>query len=344
MLTLTAQTEQPDLFRTIHELVREKGAREAVQYAQAAAALQHPGEDSLAPFVKVLAGRNGRRIVDAASASIVRETECSQEIGYSYSAWCLAGLPHRDHPPGADWLIETDFAQLLVRPGVRVADDGTREKLAVPTGTLARLLLIDWQTEAYEHDSRTVVMGPNPNALLRRLGLSRGGPVSRKVADQLERLSRCTVDFKFGNDREGVIVNERLVEAFHYVTEDDPRTKRPTRMIERVTLSEAFYRELRRHPVPVDRAAIKEIQTSPRAIDVYLWLAFRLHALERETPVSWAALWRQFGREKTLRSFKDEFKEPLALALSVYQSARVGVADRGVILAPSPPPVLRAAA
>jgi len=343
MLTLTGQKPQPDLFGTIHELVREKGAREAVEYAQAVAALHDPSEGALSPFLKVLAGRNGRRIVDAASSAMVRDMEAAHEIGYSYSAWCLAGLPHRDHAPGADWLIATDFAQLLVRPGVRVNDDGTREQLAVPTGTLARLLLIDWQTEAYEHGCRTVVMGANPNVLLQRLGLSRGGPVSRKVADQLERLARCTVDFKFGNDREGVIVNERLVEAFHYVTENDPRTKRPTRMIERVTLSEAFYRELRRHPVPIDRAAIKEIQTSPRAIDVYLWLAFRLHALDAETPVSWSALWRQFGRERTLRSFKDEFKEPLGLALSVYQSARVKVGDRGVTLAPSPPPVQRPA-
>ncbi len=341
---LNVTPPQPDLFGTIHELVQAKGAREAVVYAQEAASRHEPSEGSLAPFIKVLAGRNGRRVVDAASASMIRDFEEEHQVGYSYSAWCLAGLPHRDHSPGADWLIETDFAQLLVRPGVRVNDDGTREPLAVPTGTLARLILIDWQTEAYESGARTIVMGPNPNALLARLGLSRGGPVSRKVTDQLERLARCTVDFKFGTDREGVIVNERLVEAFHYTTEDDPRTKRSTRMIERVVLSEAFYRELRRHPVPIDRLAIKEIQTSPRAIDAYLWLAFRLHALETETPVSWSALWRQFGRERTLRSFKDEFKEPLALAMSAYPAAKVKVGERGVVLLPSPPPIQRAAA
>jgi len=341
---LNVTPPQPDLFGTIHELVRAKGAREAVAYAQEAASRHEPSEGGLAPFIKVLAGRNGRRVVDAASASMIRDFEEEHQVGYSYSAWCLAGLPHRDHSPGADWLIETDFAQLLVRPGVRVNDDGTREPLAVPTGTLARLILIDWQTEAYESGARTIVMGSNPNALLARLGLSRGGPVSRKVTDQLERLARCTVDFKFGTDREGVIVNERLVEAFHYTTEDDPRTKRSTRMIERVALSEAFYRELRRHPVPIDRLAIKEIQTSPRAIDAYLWLAFRLHALETETPVSWSALWRQFGRERTLRSFKDEFKEPLALAMSAYPAAKVKVGERGVVLLPSPPPIQRAAA
>lgn len=309
-------------------------------YAQAVASIDQAQEGNLAPFVRALAGRNGRRIADAASATMLRDfEEVERQIGYSYSAWCLAGLPHRDHPPGQDWLIETDYAQLLVRPGVRVNDDGSRTPLSVPTGTLARLILIDWQTEAYTNGARTIVLGTNPNALLKRLGLSRGGPVSRKVTDQLERLARCAVDFKFGTDKQAVIVNERLVEAFHYVTEDDPRTRRPVRMIERVTLSEAFYRELRAHPVRVDRAAIAEIQTSPRAIDLYLWLAYRLHALRNEIDVSWSALWRQFGREKTLRSFRDEVKEPLTLALSVYQEARVRVTERGLRLAPSPAPV-----
>ncbi|MCQ4158691.1 replication protein RepA [Roseomonas sp. GC11] len=331
--------DQADLFGSIHELVEAKGAQEAVTSAGGIAARLEDTDPGRASLIRTVAGRNGRRIADTAAASIIRDVEQDFEIGYTYSAWCLAGLPHREHPPGEDWLIGTDYAQLLVRPGVRVMDNGTREHLSVPVGTLARLILIDWQTEAFEKGSREIVMGRNPNVLLKRLGLSRGGPVSRKIADQLERLARCAIDFKFGSDREAVIVNERLVEAFQYVTEDDPRTKRPVRMIERVVLSEAFYRELRRHPIPIDRSAIKDIQSSPRAIDIYLWLAFRLHALKNETVVSWPALWRQFGREKHLKTFKDEFKEPLALALAAYRAAKVQVVEKGLSLSPSPPPV-----
>jgi len=56
--------------------------------------------------------------------------------------------------------------------------------------------------------------------------------------------------------------------------------------------------------------------------------------------VSWPALWRQFGREfKTMKSFKSEFQEPLALVLAVYRTARVRATDRGLLLAPSPPPI-----
>jgi hypothetical protein len=331
---------QPGLFG-IHELVEAHGARDAVIYAQAAALRKQPNDPGPS-LLDALAGRTGRRIIDTAAGAITREIEGGSEIGYSYSAWCLAGLPHRERPAGEDWLIKTDYAQLLVQPGVRVRDNDEREPLAVPSGTLARLLLIDWQTEAYESGSREIRLGKNPNVLLARMGMSRGGPVSRKLADQIERLATCNISFKFGTDQRAVVVNERLVEAYSYVGEIDPRTKRNTRMIETIILSEAFYRELRRHPVLVDRAAIKDIQNSPRAIDLYLWLAFRLHALKDEVSVSWSALWRQFGREfKTLKSFRAELQEPLALALASYRKAKVRIDDRGLLLAPSPPPIQR---
>src|SRR3954447_25135962 len=122
-------TVSADLF-SIHGLVAEKGGNGAVAYAQSAAISRGPEDPP--SLLDALAGRSGRRIVDAASASMTREIEGGSEIGYSYSAWCLAGLPHRDRPAGEDWLIKTDFAQLLVRPGARLRDDDTREALAVP--------------------------------------------------------------------------------------------------------------------------------------------------------------------------------------------------------------------
>ena len=57
--------------------------------------------------------------------------------------------------------------------------------------------------------------------------------------------------------------------------------------------------------------------------------------------MSWSALWRQFGRERLLRTFRAEFREPLALALAAYKAARVEVSERGLVLLPSPPPVQR---
>ncbi|MDQ1078187.1 replication protein RepA [Pseudoroseomonas cervicalis] len=330
--------EQGDLFgagASVHQLVEARGAKGAVKAAQIA--VLEPKPPSLS---RALAGRMGRQIADTASTAIVREFEGSSEIGYSYSAWCLAGLPHRDQPKDQNWLIETDFARLLVRPGVRLRDDNSQEYIGVPFGSYARLLLIDWQTEALERGSREIHMGRSASAVVARLGINRGGPSNAKVAEQLERLASCAVDFSFGSDKKGVIVNQRLVEAFSYVGEPDPRSTRTNRLVERVMLSQAFFDELRRHPVLVDRAAVRDLTTSPLAIDIYLWLAYRLHSLPKETPIGWDRLWRQFGSKVgALKNFKTQFEGPLHLALSAYKNAKVRVTDRGLLLEPSPPPI-----
>ena len=210
-------------------------------------------------------------------------------------------------------------------------------------GSFARLLLIDWQTEALEQGSREIVMGRSASGLINRLGLKRGGPSNGKVADQLERLATCAVDFSFGNDRRGVIVNQRLVEAFEYVAAPDPRTRSNVAVDQRVLLSQAFFDELRRHPVLVDRAAIRDLTTSPMRLISTLWLAFRLHSLPKETFVPWDKLWRTVrfasGAFKKLQA--SDFKGRLHLALSAYKQAKVQVQDRGLLLEPSPAPVPR---
>lgn len=108
-----------------------------------------------------------------------------------------------------------------------------------------------------------------------------------------------------------------------------------------VRLDEGFYQSLIDHPMPVREAAIRELGARSMAIDLYVWLAYRLHSIERPTPVSWAALFQQFGGGyQHSRQFRAKFKEPLALALAAYPEARVSADETGVTLFPSAPPVL----
>lgn len=114
---------------------------------------------------------------------------------------------------------------------------------------------------------------------------------------------------------------------------------------DRVRLDDGFWRSLREHPVPVREEAVRAIGTRSLALDIYIWLAYRLHSLSRSVPVTWAALHGQFGAGfKALRQLKPTFRDALALALAVYQEARVDLDQAGVVLHPSPPAVPRAEA
>jgi hypothetical protein len=79
-------------------------------------------------------------------------------------------------------------------------------------------------------------------------------------------------------------------------------------------------------------------------LDVYVWLAYRLHALIRDVHVGWPSLYGQFGAGYAqIRQFKSQFREAIELALAAYPDAHVGIDDRGVLLQPSRPPIAKLA-
>ena len=81
---------------------------------------------------------------------------------------------------------------------------------------------------------------------------------------------------------------------------------------------------LQKHPVPLWDHAIRKLQNNSMGLDAYTWLAYRLHALKKPTPVHWARLHQQFGAGfKTVRQFKATFLANLKLAMAVYPKAKV---------------------
>ena len=92
--------------------------------------------------------------------------------------------------------------------------------------------------------------------------------------------------------------------------------------------------------MPIVEGAVRLLANTAMPLDLYLWLAYRLHVLERPTPVSWDALHHQFGAGTAqVKHFKPRFVRDIRLALAVYPEARVDLTDTGVTLNASPAPV-----
>jgi len=110
--------------------------------------------------------------------------------------------------------------------------------------------------------------------------------------------------------------------------------------VEEAKLSEAFFEELKRHPVPLEEAAVRAINNNSMALDAYAWLAYRLHVLQVPRVIPWPALKAQFGVGfGRLDHFKTTFVQSIGLALAVYRDAKVEAEDKGLKLFPSRPPV-----
>jgi hypothetical protein len=282
-------------------------------------------------------GRRGPRIVEAAA-----NWSADEDIGtgYLYSGWCQTALPHRRPSDNAAvWRLETDSMTLLVEPGLRVQSGREPVHVGVPFGAIARLILIYLQSEALRTGSRDVELGGSLRAFLGRLGITVGGKTAKLVREQAERISRCRLTFHGAARGVSMLVNQNIVDVAMFV--DGVGTEgQGSLFVETARLSETFFQQLRLHAVPLDEAAIRAIRNSSMALDVYCWLAYRLHSLSAPKAISWAALAGQFGAGIKLRKhFKPAFTESVAVALAVYREARVDITETGVTLMPSPPPV-----
>jgi Plasmid encoded RepA protein len=287
-------------------------------------------------------GRRGGRIVEAAA-----RWASDEEIGtgFIYSGWCQTGLPHKKPADDSSvWKVQTDAVTLLVEPGFRIGPAGDPISVGVPYGAIARLILIYLQSEALRTGSREVQLGGSLRAFLRRLGVSIGGKTAKIVKEQAQRLSRCRLTFHSSWKGAAVLVNQNIVDCAMFLDTDQREDGQGNLFVETARLSEVFFEQLTHHAVPLDEAAIRHIRNSSMALDVYCWLAYRLHALKAPKQLTWAALAGQFGMGiKQRKHFRAAFSESLSLALAVYRDANVEMAPDGLILKPSPPPVRKLA-
>ena len=277
-----------------------------------------------------------RPVVEAAAGYLSTE---DGDVGYLFSGWAQAGLPHRRLPDDTPWQITTDRVTLIVQPGLRPMPGGSPVSVGVPYGSRARLILLYLQTEAVRSNCREVELGRSLHAWLRRLEIPIGGKQMASVRDQAERLSRCRLSFSIKQGNRTGLVNQHILDTSMFIEDDNAQG---ALFVERATLSQSFFDELKKHPVPVEEAAVRQIANNSLALDVYCWLAYRLHSLSTPITVSWRALHGQFGRSVArLDHFKEHFRSVLALAQSVYPDANFEEAPSGVglVLKPSRPPV-----
>ena len=276
-----------------------------------------------------------RREIEAATAYMSDEDNA---VGFLYSGWCQAALPHRRLPDAEGWQIQSERVTLVVEPGMRPTTTGKPAPVGVPYGSRARLILIYLQSEAIRTKSREIELGGSLRAWLYRLGIPQGGKSIAAVREQAERLSLCRLTFRVQSGNSMGLVNQSIVDTALFLDNQDDR--QPSLFLEKAKLSEGFYAQLQKHPVPLEESAIRAVSNNSQALDIYAWLAYRLHSLSAPRSITWRALRPQFGASfGRLDNFRARFNENLRLALAVYPAARVDIDEKGLILHPSRPPV-----
>lgn len=207
-------------------------------------------------------------------------------------------------------------------------------------GSIPRLLLAWMTTEAVRTQHRELVLGDSLSGFMSQLGLvatgGRWGSIGR-IKNQTRRLFSTTFRATYTDPRAeagmGLLVADK-----HYLWWDAPDPGQMALWQSKVFLSEPFFREITDRPFPVDMRALMELKQSPMALDVYMWLTYRMSYLKKPTLIPWLSLRNQFGAgyaltPKGLKNFRAKFLTALKAVNAVYP-VNVASAEGGLLLSP----------
>jgi hypothetical protein len=201
-------------------------------------------------------------------------------------------------------------------------------------------------TQAKLQKSPEVEISHSMSAFMQDLGMAVSGGETGSIGrfkEQLNRLAATRMQLFIQDDNKISMRNpEPAISRYDvwFAKSAEQRILWPTT----VTLGREFFESLMgANALPLDHRAIRALQQSAMALDVYSWLAHRLCRIpqNKPAPISWTALQGQFGPEYSDRyKFRQDFKEALRKVLAVYRYANVELPHGGTLkLRRSDPPV-----
>ncbi len=268
-----------------------------------------------------------QRLIDAAAFSI--EQPDAQTLLYQHTVFCQTSLPYRN--PGDDarvWERQNGDVRLKVLAGEAMhPDKGEFVPVGLPFGPKCRLVLMHINQRAIVTESPQIEVEDTLSKFVRKvLNLDSHGRNIRVVKEQLSRLSASSIRLGVVRDGHALTVNSQIVTAFDvwFPKDDRQRVLWPST----ISLSQEYFQSLMNHAVPLDEGHIAALSHSALALDIYTWLAQRLHRIPVGKParVSWAALHGQFGQgynPEHMSKFRQVFRVALKEVLTVYRVARV---------------------
>jgi len=204
----------------------------------------------------------------------------TEAILYQHSILCQTGLPYRN--PGDDvrsWEQRNGAARLEISAGKAMHPElGELVPLGLPYGPKPRLILAHLNSEALRQRSPEIEVEASLTAFVKRLQLDTGGRTIGTIKDQFARLAASSITLGLIRDGRAITVNSRIVAAFDlwFPKEEGGRVLWPHLL----RLSPEYFDSLARHAVPLHDRALMALSGSAMGLDVYAWLAQRLHRIE----------------------------------------------------------------
>ncbi len=281
-----------------------------------------------------------KRLIDTAGLL----TDAPDGIAYQHSILCQTSLPYRDPGPEVRrWSRRQGDAMLEIDAGRAVHPElGEFVDVPLPWGPKARLILMHLNAEAIRTQSARVNVGDSLTDFVQRIGIDPKGRNIRLIREQVTALSTALIRLGFVEGQRAQQTHAQIVEGFELWLPKDARQR--VLWPSYVDLNLRYFESLRTHAVPLDERAVGALSHSAMALDLYAWLAQRLHRVPKphRQLIPWPAVRDQFGSDYArIRKFREKFMTALRQVHAVYPAMKVDVTDKGLLLHTSPPPVAK---
>ncbi|EBW4023117.1 replication protein [Salmonella enterica subsp. enterica serovar Hartford] len=276
------------------------------------------------------------KLIEAA-ANIATTPPAWDDWAFNHAVLCQVGLP-RAKVEGREFMRQSGAMWVHVQAGVLDEGNGAVYQ-PVPYGVMPRLALAWMSTYAVRTKEREIRIGDSAAEFLGMIGMDDDGRRYATLRKQMHALAACTLTLGF----KGETYKGQPVKRFSaWVTNKDhhQRALWPGTLV----LEQEYFDTLLQSAVPLDNRALMALKGSALALDVYTFLAHRLHRIAgRGVTLHWASLREQFAQEykgkDPDKDFKKEFLPALKKVMAVYPQAKVKPVTGGVLLLGSPPPM-----
>jgi len=222
--------------------------------------------------------------------------------------------------------------------GERLLTLNAAPEFGLPYGSMVRLLIARITCEAVKAKSRLQTL-PRISGFLKELDTQVTGNRIKSIRDQALSLFTTQILLRTNTEKRFFGKNFTIIEDYSVWA---TTTQHGTDWVSEIKLSEAFYLQAVERALPVDYRALRQLVRAPIAMDIFMWLTYRLYGLKESVLINWDNLKAQFGSnfgdDKHGRyNFKRTFKAFLILANTLYTDANVELTAEGLILRKSKP-------
>lgn len=235
------------------------------------------------------------------SEGLYETEDTNDDIWYQYSTFCTHMLPQS----------KTTKNELITEyPNNRLTIECVK---GLPYGGIARLIILFVNSMAVKYRSREIELGKSVKEFVENLGYAANyqeGGINDQVLQMLEKLFHTTfvlTKIEKNVSPEGELIVEQKDLRFHLfdtkVTLDQIRNNLKINSNAKVVLSDAYFKEIIAHPVPLSFEAIKIIKKSALALDLYSFISYRANS-NKIVPAKLSALKKQFAYEGPTWRFK----------------------------------------